>query len=68
MGSYGRIASCASEELLPSDVRPLPDGNVRRSPLLIKLVRAFLTRADGDITRTVDEIGISRNYHDIMNQ
>ena len=65
LGSYGRIPECVPDEFMPAD-RELPDDNVMRSPLIIKLVRKLCERCDGNPLEAFDELSRARDYPTII--
>ena len=65
LGSYGRISECVPNEFMPAD-RELPDDNVMRSTLIIKLVRKLCERCDGNPLEAFDELSRARDYPTII--
>jgi hypothetical protein len=67
LGSYGRIPECVEDELLLVEAEtPLPDDDVRRSPLLIKFVRQLRARTDGEAEAVIDALISARDYPEII--
>jgi hypothetical protein len=58
MGSYGRIAACVPNELMRADIELPANGDVTRSPLIIKLVPLYKA-CQGDIERLSEQLLIA---------